>query len=296
MPELVVMSVQGRALYSNRRLARAAEARGLALRFLHPYQAQCRLDQEGPALDTSPPLRPPAVVLPRLGATISDYSLALVEQMELAGLAVVNRARAIALARHKFRTLQALARAGLPVPPSRLVARPEELAPAAQALGGLPLVAKLPSGRQGRGVTLLESADQLALAGQLILRQRRGLILQRFIPAQDRRDLRVLVVGDKVMGVVAYQPRPGEFRSNFHLGGRGQVLTRAHELSRLARDACQALGLDIAVVDIIQDGQGRAFIIEANYSPGFQGLEQATGADVAGAMVDLCLARAGSLE
>ncbi len=291
MSELVVLSVQGEALYSNRRLARAAGERGLALRFLHPYQAHCQLGEGHPTLVSDPPLSPRAVVLPRLGATISDYSLALVEQMELAGLRVVNRARAIALARHKFLSLQALTRAGLPVPPSRLVSRGGDLAAAVEALGGYPLVAKLPSGRQGRGVMLLQGPEQLELACRLILRQRRGIILQGYIPAQGRRDLRVLVVGGRVMGVVEYRPRGGEFRSNFHLGGRGRLLPGAEQPARLAREACRALGLEIAGVDIILDGRERAFIIEANYSPGFQGLEQATGADVAGAMVELCRRR-----
>ncbi len=291
MTELVVLSVQGSALYSHRRLARAAEERGLVLRFLHPYRAHCVLGEGGAGLGGEAGLSLPAVVLPRLGATISDYSLVLLEQMELMGIDLVNRARAIALARHKFLTLQALSRAGLPVPPSRLVSRGRELSAAVEALGGYPLVAKLPSGRQGRGVMLLEDPGHLELAGQLILRQRQGIILQKYIPPRGRRDLRVLVVGEQVPGVVEYRPRPGEFRSNFHLGGRGRVLETAREPVRLARAASRALGLDIAGVDIILDGRDRAYIIELNYSPGFQGLEQATGADVAGAMVELCRER-----
>jgi len=288
---LGVISVRGPDFHPNRRLAQAAAARGHELVLLHPFRAWPALGGPGPELLSQPAAAGLAAVLPRLGATVSDYSLALISHLELMGLTVINRAAAIRLASHKYLTLQTLAAAGLPVPETMLVNRPSGWGPALERLGGYPVVLKLARGRQGQGVCLLKGAGQAQWAQELLLRQRQGLLLQRFHPPSGRRDLRVLVVGGRAAAAVSLTPAPGEFRSNVHLGGAARALEPTGEPARLALAACQALGLEIAGLDLMDTPAG-LLLLEANYSPGFQGLEQATGLDVAGLLLDHAAARA----
>lgn len=288
--KLAVISVRGPEFHPNRRLAQAAQDRGHELVLLHPFRTWPALGGPGPTLLGEQDAADLEAALPRLGATVSDYSLALISHLETMGLTVINRAAAIRLAGHKYLTLQALAAAGLPVPETVLVNRPEGWAPALERLGGYPLVLKLARGRQGQGVCLLEGAGQARRAQELLLHQRQGLLLQRYCPPAGRRDLRVLVVGGRAAAAVSLTPAPGEFRSNVHLGGAARAMEPSGEPARLALAACRALGLEIAGVDLMDTPQG-LLLLEANYSPGFQGLEQATGLDVAGLILDHAAAR-----
>lgn len=291
---LGVLSARGPEYHPNQRLAQAAAARGHGLELLHPFRLWCAL---GGGADLLGDQAPPAleVVLPRLGSTISDYSLALIRQLEHMGTPVLNRAAAIGLARHQYLTLQTLSAAGLPVPATVLVNHPQGWAAALARLGGYPLVLKLASGRQGGGVCLLTEAGQGELAQALLLHQRRGLLLQRYYPPRQRRDLRVLVIGGQAAAAMELAPAAGEFRSNVHLGGRARPLEPRGEPARLARAACAALGLDIAGVDLL-DTPGGLRLLEVNYTPGFKGLEAATGLDIAGLLIDYAAARAAEAK
>lgn len=290
---LAVISVQGEDYHPNRRLLEAAAARGLDLTLLHPFRAWCSL-AEGRAglLDGRPA---PQAALPRVGSTISPYTLLLLRHLELMGCRLVNRPGPVELASFKDRCLQVMAGAGLPVPDTVFLNRPQAWEAAVERLGGYPLVAKLPQGRQGRGVALIQDESQAQLARRVWLRQRRGLLLQRYLPPQGRRDLRVLVVGGQAVAAVELTPPPGEFRANVHLGGRPRAMDPAGEPGRLARAACRALELDVAGVDLVLDRRNVYYVMEVNHSPGFQGLEEATGLDVAGLIVDCALQTARGL-
>lgn len=280
---LAVLSFQGPDYHPNRRLGQAAAARGWEMTLWHPYRVRCGLDG-GLELDGAPAAAPQAA-LPRVGAEISDHSLALVRHLEFMGAAVVNGSAAVATARHKFQSLQALAAAGLPVPPTWQVNNPESLAAAAERLGGWPLVVKDPGGRQGSGVVLAhrpEAAQGLMEAAG----RRAGILAQRYLPVEGRRDFRVLVVDGRAAAAVEAFPPPGDFRANVHLGASLRPLDPPAGLSEMAVAAARALGLTVAGVDLILDASGRTWLIEVNYSPGFRGLESATGLDVAGLILE----------
>jgi len=285
---VALITTRGEAYHPNRRLLEAARARGVSLGLFHPWGAWPMVGREG-GLGLAGPeaaLARAEVILPRLGATISPYTLALVRHLELMGRRVVNRARAIALASHKPRTLQSLQAAGLPVPPAVVVYRRQDLEAAAQALGGWPLVAKLASARQGRGVFLLQGPQELPPEAEP---GRAGLVLQRFVPPRGRRDLRVLVVGGRAVAAMALEPAPGEFRANVHLGGRPRAVELEPAWAGLAQRAAAALGLELAGVDLMLTPRGGPWLVEVNYTPGFRGLEEATGRDIAGLILDYAL-------
>jgi ribosomal protein S6--L-glutamate ligase len=232
------------------------------------------------------------VVLPRIGATIKEYTLALVRHFELVGIAVVNGFQSIVLARHKFLSLQTLARNSIPVPDSYFVSNIGDFDRVVPKLGDYPVVAKRHNGRQGEGVSLVESRAAAAALLDSLPHCGYGLLVQEYIPTPQRRDVRALVLRGQVVAAMEVQPKAGEFRSNIHLGGRARALSLPQGLQRLASEAAKALGLEIGGVDIIVDGQDIAKVIEVNYSPGFEGLERATGLDIAAEIIH-CVARTG---
>ena len=286
-PRLSVVTVQGEGYHPNRRLLQAAGERGVELELLHPFHTWCALGEGEAGLLGAK--APPTVVLPRVGSTMSPYTLALLKHLELLGARLINRPPALELASHQYLCLQALAGAGLPVPATCLVNRPQGWDRAVERLGGYPLVVKLPQGRQGQGVALIHDPDEAALAQQMWLRQRRGLLLQRFLPPTGRRDLRVLVMGGRAVAGMELFPREGEFRANVHLGGRPVNFPPTGEAARLALAATQALGLEVAGVDLVQPSGGGPLLTEVNFAPGFKGLEQASGLDLAGGLLDYIL-------
>jgi len=279
-----IVTVNDQGYHPNRRLLEAAAARGHRAHLVHPYRSwpaviQGRLRFAGRPMDVD-------LLLPRQGAQIGGSSLALLEQAVQVGIVVVNGPVSIRLAASKYRACRVLAAAGIPVPDTVLVNSPDAAAEAASAVGGFPAVVKPVSGRQGEGVFLAEDAEScrryLESAGDL----KPGIVLQRFIAPAGRRDLRILVLGDKTAGAAVMQPQEGDFRSNFHLSGSATAAAPEAAIGQLAVSAVRALGLQIAGVDLVIDDRGRPWVMEVNYSPGFEGLEAATGQDIAGAMVD----------
>jgi ribosomal protein S6--L-glutamate ligase len=273
----------------------AAGRRGLSLELVHPFDLWCAEGGQGPAAGPAE-VAGLAAALTRLGATLSDRSLAVLAHLERMGVAVVNGWRAAALARNKFLALQALAAAGLPVLESCLVGSRQGYAQALERLGGPPVVVKLVSARQGAGVFLVRRpGDDPLIDGAPLaafLDQRRGAVVQRYLPTEGRRELRVLVVEGRALAAVEARPRPGEFRANLHQGASLSAARPGPELEGLALAAARALGLEVAGVDLMVDPAGRATVGEVNLSPGFRGLEEATGVDAAGAVVELLARRA----
>lgn len=284
--KLGIVSVRGPEYHPNGRLLEAAAARGHAVVLIHPYRVWPVLQGGAFTLAGAPQCAACEVVLPRQGAEIGDSCVALLRHLEAAGTRLVNGVEAILRARDKFRAQQVLAGAGLPVPDTVFLNDASGLGAAWDQLGGPPLVAKPVRSRQGTGVRLLQTAAE----GEVLLRdhlqRRSGLLLQRFVPPQARRDLRAFVLGERVLAAAELQPRSGDFRANFHLAGTARAVALDPELEKLALRAAAAVGLEIAGVDLLLDGAGDPWVIETNYAPGFRGLEAATGLDVAGAIVD----------
>ena len=279
---LALVTVRGEDFHPNRRLLQAASQQGLRAFLLNPYHMVPRLGAGGFGLARG---EIPRLVLPRQGADLGACCLDLLRQLELAGARVVNPPRAVALCSRKQAALQVLAAKGLPLPRTCLAADGDGFWLAVESLGGYPLVAKKPSGRQGNGVALIRNREQAALALTHWLKPRQGLILQEFVAPMGRRDYRLLMIGPRCAGAMELEPRPGDFRANYHQGRAAAAFEPGPELVGLAVETCRALGLEIAGVDIMLAPDGRALVCEANYAPGFAGLEAVTGLDIAGVMV-----------
>ena len=289
-----IITVRDRDYHPNRRLAEAASEQGHRITLVHPYRVWPALKGGEPSLVGEEDMEPLDVVLPRQGATIGDSCLALIRHFNLMGIPLVNDLDSIRLAKNKFLTLQALSAARIPVPETVFINSSEGFKDAIERLGGYPVVAKQVSGRQGEGIVLVETNDDAESVARDHLDRRKGLLVQRFIPPAGRQDIRVLVVGGKAIGAMELRPKEGDFRANFHLSKESRSKDLSLEQEKIALNAASAVGLEIAGVDLIVDKKDRVSVIEVNYSPGFNGLEAATGLDIAGRIVKYVASTYGS--
>lgn len=292
--EIGVLSFRNHNYHPNRRLMEAARSMGHEVRLLHPAKLYLDVTAEGLLLRHLRATLDLDAVLPRVGSTIREFPLTVVRHVEMMGIRTINRASAISIARNKFRTIQALAARRIPVPGSLYAGNPENLSAAVRRLGGGPVVLKTPQGRQGTGVFLVQGVGQAVD----LLKERpelgAGMVVQEFIPPEGRRDLRVLVVGGRVAGAMELTPKKGEFRANYHLGGRASPMVQGGEAGRWAVEASTALGLDISGVDMVVGKNGKLLVVDVNYSPGFRGLEKSTGLDIAAQIIRYAVSPEGS--
>ena len=280
-----IITVRNGDYHPNRRLAEAASEQGHRVTLVHPYKVWPVLKGGELSLVGGKDMESLDVVLPRQGATIGDSCLALIRHFSLMGISLINDLDSIRQAKNKFLTLQALTEARVYVPETVFVNAPEGFQAAIERLGGYPVVAKQVSGRQGEGVILVETNDDKKQVTRDHLDRKKGLLVQRFIHPAGRQDIRVLVVGGKVIGAMELRPKEGDFRANFHLSKESRFKDLSPEQEKVALNAASAVGLEIAGVDLIVDKKDRVSVIEVNYSPGFNGLEAATGLDIAGRIV-----------
>ena len=279
-----ILSVQDERYHPNQRLMEAASRLGHRATLIHTRDCLAAI-AGGKAGLTIQGSDKPDILLPRIGATINDYALGVVRHFELAGVPVVNGFQAILLARNKFMSLQTLAARALPVPDTRLVVNLSGFQDAVKALGGYPVVAKMPSSRQGSGVVRVDSAIIAEFVMGNLQDNSRGVLVQEYVAPEGRKDVRAFVLGGQVVGAMELRPNSGDFRSNIHLTGLGRGVTLDPGLSDLAIGSAKALGLEIAGTDILVDKDGTPKVIEVNYSPGFRGLEEATGSDIASRII-----------
>lgn len=272
-------------LYSVRRLAEAAGERRHEVRILEPYrfllglrEGRLSLRYAGEAFGGAD------VFLPRLGAGISEHSLALIRHLVAAGFLVINAPPAIEIARDKLRTLQLLAGHGLPVPRTAFAPDPARFDEALRAVGGLPAVLKPPHGTQGKGVALAADREQARAVADFMWSLGREVLVQEYVPKGRKGDLRLLVVGGGVAGAVRRRAAPGEFRSNLHQGGSVARARPSKEARALALRAAALCGLEIAGVDLLESKRG-LLVLEVNAAPGFEGIERAGGGDVASRVI-----------
>jgi ribosomal protein S6--L-glutamate ligase len=282
--DIGILSVRDERYPPNQRLMEAASQSGHQARLIHTRDCLSGI-QCGRITLTIRGGERPDVLLPRIGATINDYALGVVRQFELSGVPVVNGSGAIFLARHKFLSLQALAAAGLPVPDTQLVVNVSGFHDAVNGLGGYPVVAKMPSSRQGSGVVRVDSPIISEFVMENLQDNSRGVLVQEYVAPEGRRDIRAFVVHGGVIGAMELRPNSGDFRSNIHLTGLGKGVRLNRDLSELAIRSAEVLGLEIAGIDILEDKDGASKVIEVNYSPGFRGLEAATGLDIASRII-----------
>lgn len=283
---IVILSRQP-GLYSTRELVRAAEAGGHEVRVLDTLRFDIRISRRKPELFyEGTPVGPVDAVVPRIGASITFYGLAVVRQFEMMGVYCLNESQAIARSRDKLRSLQILSRHDIGVPPTVFTRTPDHIPGAIEMVDGAPVVVKLLEGTQGIGVVLAETERAASSVIEAFHGLDQNILIQKFIAESKGADIRALVVGRKVVAAMKRTAVSGEFRSNLHRGGSAAKYRLPAEYRRTALAAAKALGLRVAGVDLIESKDG-PMVMEVNSSPGLEGIQKATGADVAGEIVRL---------
>ncbi|MDH5834599.1 30S ribosomal protein S6--L-glutamate ligase [Luteimonas kalidii] len=273
-------------LYSTRRLVEAARAAGHSVRVLDPLRCYMRIDDHGFAMRyKGRAIDGYGAVIPRIGASITRYGCAVLRQFELMGSHTPNPSAAIARARDKLGCHQLLAAHGIGLPATVFGDNPDDTADLLALLGPPPHVVKLNEGTQGAGVMLTEKLS----ASRGVVEALRGLyanfLVQEFVAEAEGADLRCFVVGDQVVAAMQRQAPSGDFRSNLHRGGTATAIDTTPEERDVAVRAARAVGLGIAGVDLIRSRRG-PLVLEVNASPGLEGIEEATGVDIAGKIVE----------
>jgi ribosomal protein S6--L-glutamate ligase len=232
----------------------------------------------------SRPLSRYDAAIPRIGASISVFGAAVVRQLEQLGVTCLNSAAAIALARDKLQSLQMLSRHDIPIPMTAFVCDRMDVLPAIDRVGGAPVMIKVQEGSQGAGVILAETATVAKAIIETLQMAQKHVLIQRFVRESRGRDLRAFVVGKEVVAAVARSNLGDEFRSNVHRGGQSKAIELDVLTSQTAVRAADVMGLEVAGVDLIEGDEGPQ-VLEVNASPGLEGIERATGADLATAIV-----------
>jgi ribosomal protein S6--L-glutamate ligase len=291
--KVVAILSRKRSLYSTRRLVEAVKARGHRVLVLDTLRCNLVLSRGEPRMTyRGVALRNVDVVIPRIGASITGYGLAVVNQFDMMGVAVLNNSVPIARSRDKLRCLQLLARFGLDIPRTVMARDRSNVPRLLKDVGGLPAIVKLIRGTQGVGVMLASTLSELEGILATFSDLGQDIVLQEFIAESRGRDIRALVVGERVVAAMRRRAKRGEFRSNLHRGGRGKAVKLPRAYREAAVLATRIVGLEVAGVDMLETRDGPK-VMEVNSSPGFEGLERATGVDIAGAIIDHALALAG---
>lgn len=281
VPRAIILSRNSK-LYSTRRLVAAARALGHPVEVVDTLACSIVVETSQPTVVyKGAELSNISFVVPRIGASITNYGLAVVSQFEAMNVPVLASANGIAHSRDKLRCLQLLARAGLPVPRTVMARQGADIDSLLERVGGLPVIIKLTRGTQGIGVMIAHGKAEIASILGTMWDLRQEIILQEFISESQGRDVRVLVVGGHSVGAIRRVGKRGEFRSNIHRGGAGEPFDLPAEYESVATRAAALIGLEVAGVDLLESNDGPK-VMEINSSPGFEGFERATGLDVAG--------------
>jgi len=282
---LVILSRQP-SIYSTRVLAEAARQRGHEVQVLDTLQFDIHVSRRSPQLlYQGRPVGPVDAVIPRIGASITFFGLAVVRQFEMMGVYCLNESQAIARSRDKLRALQLLSRHDIGLPPTVFTRQAEHVPDCIEKLEGPPVVVKLLQGTQGIGVVLAESTMAASSVIEAFHGLEQNILIQKFIREANGADIRALVVGRKVVAAMRRQAVAGEFRSNIHRGGTAKKVQLAPEYRRTALAAARVLGLTVAGVDLIESDEG-PMVMEVNSSPGLEGIQKTTGVDVADAIIE----------
>ena len=282
---LVILSRQP-TLYSTHALVEAAQQRGHEARVLDTLQFDIRVSkQKSELFYQGEPVGPVDAVIPRIGASITLYGLAVVRQFEMMGVYCLNESQAIARSRDKLRCLQILSRHDLGMPMTMYTRQADHVPRCIEQVNGPPVVVKLLQGTQGVGVVLAESTAAASSVIEAFHGLDQNLLIQQFIREANGADIRAVVVGRRVVAAMRRQALAGEFRSNMHRGGKSKPMTLTQDYRRTALAAARILGLRMAGVDMIESKEG-AMVMEVNSSPGLEGIQKTTGVDVAKATIE----------
>lgn len=290
--QIAILS-RNRHLYSTRRLIEAAQGRGHQVRIIDPLKCVMDVTSRRPAVyyrgETLPRFD---AVIPRIGASVTFYALAVLRQFEVMGVYPANESVAIGRSRDKLRSLQLLARAGVGMPDTAFAHSPDDTKTLVQLVGGAPLVLKLLQGTQGRGIVLAETNKAAESVIDAFRELDANFLVQQFIQEAGGADIRAFVIGNRVVAAMLRQAKEGEFRSNLHRGGSASIVKLSPQERATAIKAARTVGLNVAGVDIVR-GKDGPLVLEVNSSPGLEGIENATGKDVAGMVIEFLEKEAG---
>ncbi|QJB69204.1 30S ribosomal protein S6--L-glutamate ligase [Parasphingorhabdus halotolerans] len=282
----IAMLARNAKLYSHKRLVEAAEERGHTLDVINTLQCTMNITSHRPTiLYRGETLSGYEAVIPRIGASITHYGLAVLRQFEMAGVWPLNESVAIGRSRDKLRSMQIFAKHGLGLPVTAFAHDPKQTDEVIKIAGGSPVVIKLLEGTQGIGVVLGETHNSAKSVIEAFRGVNVNILVQEFIKEAGSSDLRIFVIGGKVVAAMMRTGAEGDFRSNLHRGGSAKMIKITPEERSTAIRAAKVMGLNVAGVDILRANHGPV-IMEVNSSPGIEGLEGATGLDVAGKIIE----------
>ena len=273
-------------LYSTRRLVEAAEAKGHEVHVLDVLRCYMNITSMKPEVHyKGVNLSGYDAVIPRIGASVTFNGTAVLRQFEMMGVYPLTESVAISRSRDKLRALQLLSRKGIGLPVTGFAHRPDDVEDLIKMVGGAPLVIKLLLGTQRIGVVLAETQGAAESVIEAFMGMKANILVQEFIKEAGGADIRCFVVGDKVVAAMKRQGKEGEFRSNLHRGGSANLIRITPEERSTAVRAAKTMGLNVCGVDLLRSNHG-AVVMEVNSSPGLEGIEMATGKDIATQVID----------
>jgi ribosomal protein S6--L-glutamate ligase len=285
MPMRLVMLARNPTLYSHKRIVDAAKARGHTIDVINTLHVHMNITSSKPLLRHGGKTLPVYdAIIPRIGASVTHYGLAVLRQFEMQGVFPLNESVAIGRSRDKLRALQLLAREGIGLPITAFAHGPRKAEDVIKEVGGTPCVIKLLEGTQGMGVILAETQASARSIIEAFSAANINILVQEYIKEAGGTDVRALVIGGEVIAAMKRTGKIGDFRSNLHRGGQAEPVELSVEEKRTAVRSAEILGLNVCGVDMLRAKRGPV-VIEVNSSPGIEGIETATGADIAGAMI-----------
>lgn len=284
---LAILS-RGPRLYSTRRLVEEARKRECDVEVLDPLQFSLLIAEDSVQILHKGRRFSHDAVLPRIGHSITDHGVALMRQFEQLGIYTANSSSGIIQSRDKLRASQILAKNKIEIPKTAYVRDLRDVEKAIQDVGGLPVVVKVTQGTQGNGVFLRHTLREARHLVEALLLTGKAVLIQEYIAESHGVDVRALVVGDKVVASMRRRSRGREFRSNFHLNGTVEPIDIPLEYEEVAKRAARVLGLKVAGVDLLE-GIGGPLVLEVNSSPGLEGIEKASGVNVAAHIIEFIM-------
>jgi ribosomal protein S6--L-glutamate ligase len=273
-------------LYSTRRLVEAAKNRGHEVRVIDALRCYMNIASHNPQIHyRGEVLENFDAVIPRIGASVTFYGTAVLRQFEMMNVYPLNESVAISRSRDKLRSLQLLSRRGIGLPVTSFAHSPDDIEDLLSIVGGAPAVIKLLEGTQGVGVVLAETNQAAESVIQAFMGLKQHILVQEFIKEAKGADIRAFVVGGKVVAAMKRQAKEGEFRSNLHRGGSAVLCRITPEERTTALRAAKVMGLNVCGVDLLRSNHG-SVVMEVNSSPGLEGIEAASGKDIADQIID----------
>ena len=283
---IALLSRAKNRLYSNRRLVEAAEARGHQIDYVHTLNCYMDIASHTPSVHLAGEELPfYDAIIPRIGASVTFYGCAVLRQFEMMGSYPLNESVAITRSRDKLRSLQIMARAGIGLPLTGFAHSTKNTLDLIDLVGGAPLVVKLLEGTHGKGIVLAETRKAAETLIEAFRQLNANFLVQEFIKEAGGSDIRAFVVGGKVVASMMRTAAEGEFRSNLHRGGSSALVKLTPEERSTAIRSARKMGLNVAGVDILRSNHGPV-VMEVNSSPGLEGIETATGKDIAGMIIE----------